>query len=102
MTEQTRYEKFVKDAHDDIDAFKADAHANEVYHFTRAVKGLQKLQHHMSCNTLINMFGDQLGKHLWEKFISQHNRNVLSWLSKLTDEYRFFILHELKYDKIFY
>ncbi len=100
MTDKTKYEQFYEDANVDLDKFKSDAHADGIYTFTNSTLLLQKLQHHMNHDMLVNRFGEQLGGHLWEKFVYHHNRNLLSWLSKLTAEYRFFIIYELKKGRI--
>lgn len=55
----------------------------------------------MSGYDLEDWFGEQLGKHLWEKFTMEHNRNVLSWFNKLTNEYRFFITTKLNTESRF-
>lgn len=45
---------------------------------------------------LIDIFGECLGEHLWDKLNRQHGGNVLSFLSRLTSEYRFSLIISLK------
>lgn len=96
MTLESQYEKFNKKFKADPDAFREALRNEAVYDFSTTVKALQKLQINISHANLTAMFGGQLGSHLWEKFVVGHHRNLLTWLQNLTDEYRFFILHELK------
>jgi hypothetical protein len=100
MTDKTRYEKFMEDANSDVERFKSDAHAEGIYKFTADIKLIEKLQYHINQRIVIDLFGKQLGEHLWDKFVEKHGRNLLSWLSKLTEEYRLFILYELKMGRI--
>lgn len=96
MDEQTPYTLFLNAFRNDREGHIDRMKGTGMFEFSAMVKKLQELQHHMSRDTCVGMFGQQLGEHLWEKFVVQHNRNMLSWLTKLTDEYRFFILYESK------
>ena len=82
----------------DPEAFREQQKSEKIFIFDKAVIRLQKLQNSMSGYDLEDWFGEQLGKHLWEKFVTEHNRNVLSWFNKLTNEYRFFITTKLNSD----
>ena len=81
--------------------FRANQQAEKIFIFDKAVIRLQKLQNSMSGYDLEDWFGEQLGKHLWDKFVTEHNRNVLSWFNKLTNEYRFFITTKLNTESRF-
>lgn len=99
--EKTPYNDFVNNAHLDMDAHHERMRNNGTFEFSDAVKIMEKLSLHMNGYTLVYLFGEQLGSHLWEKFID-NNRNLLSWLRTLTSEYRFFLLHEVKNNPYFY
>lgn len=44
-----------------------------------------------------------LGKHLMSKFVVTCNRNLLQFFSILSNEYRFFLLHQIKTnDQLYY
>lgn len=82
----------------DPEEFREQQKSEKIFIFDKAVIRLQKLQNSMSGWDLEDWFGEQLGKHLWEKFVTEHNRNILSWFNKLTNEYRFFITTKLNTD----
>lgn len=97
----TAYEMFMKSFQDNPEAFREKQKELDAFAFSRVVMSLQRLQHHLSGYIMVDWFGEQLGNHLWEKFVIQHNRNLLSWLSKITSEYRYFVLHHLMTDARF-
>lgn len=80
------------------EAFREQQKTDKIFMFDKAVIRLQKLQNNMSYWVLEEWFGEQLGKHLWDKFIEEHDRNLLIWFNKLTNEYRFFITTQLNSD----
>ena len=94
----TEFEKFKAEAEADIHAYRDKPSTKDTFSFSEYVKLLEQLQNKMSGHTLMHMFGDQLGMHLWEKFVVGHSRNLISWFNGLTSEYRFYILHQLKND----
>lgn len=102
VEEKTRYEAFAEKAHEDISSFKEKLSEDGTYEYMEQVLHLQKLSNKMSQGTLTYLFGDMLGEHLFRKFVIDHNRNLLPFLSSLSSNYRFFLLHELKNnDKLF-
>lgn len=82
----------------DPEGFREQQKSEKIFIFDKAVIRLQKLQNNMSGWDLEDWFGEQLGRHIWLKFVDEHNRNVLSWFNKLTNEYRFFIVTKLNTD----
>jgi hypothetical protein len=94
----SQFDKWKESFDRDPEAFREQQKSEKIFIFDKAVIRLQKLQNHMSGYDLEDWFGEQLGKHLWEKFAIEHNRNVLSWFNKLTNEYRFFITTKLNTD----
>lgn len=94
----TEYEKWKDWFEHNPERFREQQKEEKVFMLDKAVKSLQKLQNHMSGFMLEDWFGEQLGNHLWEKFVNEHNRNVLSWFNKLTNEYRFFIVTQINTD----
>lgn len=94
----SQFEKWKAEFERDPEAFREQQKSEKIFIFDKAVIRLQKLQNNMSQFWLVDWFGEQLGNHLWEKFIHEHNRNVLSWFNKLTNEYRFFITTKLNTD----
>jgi hypothetical protein len=99
---KTRFEIFREKAHEDMDAYQEKLMGDGTFAFVRQVLDLERLSHYMNQNMLEYLFGDLLGRHLAEKFDTGHNRNLLSFLSKLTSEHRFFILYELKNNKLLF
>lgn len=94
----TPFEKWKEEFESDPEVFRAQQREEKIFMFDKAVIRLQKLQNSMSCWDLEDWFGGQLGNHLWNKFINEHNRNILSWFNKLTNEYRFFITTKINND----
>jgi len=93
----TEFESFKAAAGEDMTAYREKESTKAAFELAKTAELLEQLQNKMSGHTLIHMFGEQLGLHLWEKFIGQ-GRNVLSWMNSLTKEYRFYILHQLRND----
>ena len=94
----TPFESWKASFEADPEAFRAQQREEKIFTFDKAVIRLQKLQNSMSGCDLEDWFGEQLGKHMWDKFVNEHNRNVLSWFNKLTNEYRFFITTKINTD----
>lgn len=94
--EKTRFELFAESARADLSAYRDKLKGDGAFEYINQVRELERLSSHLSGNMLTYLFGDQLGSHLAEKFVVQCNRNLLFFLPKLTSEYRFFILYELK------
>lgn len=104
MSTQTRYDQFMaayETARDNgtSDDLKASWRDHGVYSASELVKQLQKLENKLSGKMLVYLFGEQLGGHLWEKFTVQCGRSLLRFFTLLTDEYRFFIIVELKQNR---
>lgn len=97
----SEFEDWKREFERNPEAFRERQKEERIFLFDKAVIRLQKLQNSMSGWDLEDWFGEQLGKHLWEKFINEHNRNILSWFNKLTNEYRFFMTTKLNNDERF-
>lgn len=100
--EKSRFEKFSENAKEDIDAYKEKLVGDGTFSYVGQVMMLERLSHYMNRNMLVYLFGDLLGDHLAETFVHQCKENLLTFFSRLTSEYRFFILHELKNNKILF
>lgn len=98
----TEFEKFKASAEADMTAYREKPSTQAAFDLAKTTELLEQLQNKMSGYTLIHMFGEDLGSHLWGKFVSGHGRNVISWLNSLTKEYRFYILHQLRNDDYFF
>jgi hypothetical protein len=96
LQESTRYELFLASAKSDMTAYREKLKGDGSFAYVSQVTDLARLGNNMNYFMLVYLFGDILGNHLNEKFVIQHNRNLLSFLTELTSEYRFFILYELK------
>jgi hypothetical protein len=94
--EKNRYEQFCVDAKKDMDEYKNRLRGDGTFEYVNQVVELEKLSHKINSSMLVYLFGNELGEHLAKKFAYDCNRNLLSFLSGLTKEYRFYILHELK------
>jgi len=94
--EPSRFELFQSEAKADIGAYRERLKGDGTFNYVSQVLDLQKLSTNLSVRMFVYLFGEQLGGHLAEKFIGQCSRNLLYFLTQLTSEYRFYILHELK------
>ena len=93
---QTPYARFVINASLNPTEHRGMLREDDGLTFFKHVDMLQTLQNKMSGFLLIYLFGHELGEHLWTKYCTDHNRNMLSWLNNLTAEYRLFILYQVK------
>ncbi|MDU8350947.1 hypothetical protein RYA05_03445 [Pseudomonas syringae pv. actinidiae] len=100
--EKSRYEIFSQKAKEDINAYRDKLQSDGTFSFVSQVLELERLGNHMNTRMLEYLFGDLLGSHLADKFANQCRGNLLAFLSRLTSEYRFFILHELKNNKLLF
>jgi hypothetical protein len=100
--EKSRFEIFNEQAREDMDAYRKKLMGDGTFSYVSQVIELERLSYYLNQNLLKYLFGDLLGRHLAEKFANQCNRNLLVFLSKLTSEYRFFILYELKNNRILF
>lgn len=88
---ESKFDEFKKECMEDIDMMRDQLRGKGVYDYTRIITSLMKAQNKMCQSHLVMLFNKQLGEHLWEKFINS-DRNILRWLSNVSEEYRFFIL----------
>ena len=95
----TRFEEFKANAEADIDAHQDRLMADGTFRYVEQVGQLERLSINMNRHMLCYLFGEQLGSHLAEKFACECRGNLLYFLRQLTNEYRFFILYELKNNK---
>lgn len=100
--EITPYEDFRNKAYEDLDAHRDRMEDSGVFDFVRLSKSLIKFQNNVSYYTLVRMFGEQPGAHLWENFTQRYSRNSLNFLGNLEAETQFYILHQIKTNNIIY
>ena len=98
----TRYEEFKAHAHADMEAYNKELHGDGTWSYVEQVKQLESLANNMNGRMLIYLFGEHIGSHLGEKFHGECRGNLLYFLRQLTSEYRFFILYELKNNKVLF
>lgn len=94
--EKSRFDQFKEGFEKDRDGHMDRMQAVGMFEFAKQVKSLRKLQSNINTNMMVYLFGDHPGRHLAEKFAIECRGNMLYWFGTLTDEYRFFILYELK------
>ena len=93
---KSRCDIFKENAEADIDTYRDTLSGDGTFDYSKQVKELEKLSNKMSLRMMQYLFGEQLGSHLFDKYRNECSRNLLVFLSRLTTEYRFFLLHELK------
>ena len=94
--EPTRFELFISDTQHSLDEYRKRLSGDGTFDYASQVDALIQLSNQMNYPLLKYLFGEQLGLHLAERFIVECNRNLLEFLSRITSEYNFFILHVLK------
>lgn len=99
---KSRYEIFLEDAKQDMDAYRDRLRGDGTFEFCAQVKQLERLSTHLNTAMMVYLFGEHPGRHLAEKFAGQCGRNLLFFFSQLTAEYRMFILYELKHNKLIF
>lgn len=97
-----RFEQFIADAEDDMATYQKKVSGNGQFEYSQQVRDLIEFSNKASLRTLVYMFGEHLGNHLWMKWKSDCKGDLLYFLSKLTAEYSFFILYEIKTNKMLY
>jgi len=100
--EMTRFEWFTADAKRDIQAYREKLKGDGTFSYVNQVIQLETFGKKLNRNLFIYLFGERLGDHLNEKFVIESHRNLLAFLSSLTSEYQFFLLHELKNNESLY
>jgi len=99
----SRFEQFKEDAlalgHErHVDRMKG----NGSFEYTEQVIMLRELQNKLSLNLLVYLFGEDEGKILMNIFVLECERNLLNFFSRIRGEYRFYILHQMKTNEIFF
>lgn len=102
LSEPTRFEAFKAAAQVNIQAYNKELHGDGTWCYVEQVKQLESLSMNMNGRLLIYLFGEHIGTHLAEKFTQECRGNLLYFLRQLTSEYRFFILYELKNNKVLF
>lgn len=96
---KSRYENFVDDCksrlEDDIGAYRKSMSENGQFTFAKQVKELIRFAHNVKPSTMVYLFGEDLGKHYWDKLVNTYNRNVLSWVAYLDENAQFYFLYEI-------
>jgi hypothetical protein len=94
----TRYDEFYEKFDENPEKFKDKARGNGSFEYNTQVEELSKLSNKLNMSLFIYMFGDTLGEHLMYKF-HKNDRNLLSFFNGLDENYKFFMLWELKTNK---
>lgn len=98
----TRFEEFKATAQSNILSYNKRLTEAGVWDIKTATKYLQEFQNKLSYRLMVEMFGADLGPHLWDEFRGQHNGCALSWFSRLNEEFYIFVLHEIKTNRSLY
>lgn len=67
-------------------------------------KGIQKLidfSDKVTCKLLVYLYGEKLGNHLWDKYIS-YDRDIISWYLQLSIENKGLLASNLYYNEVMY
>lgn len=98
----SKYDQWLSDVKKDKETFEKaiqELKGNGQYEYSATIENLNELQNKLN-NALFNYWfsngeNDRYVKHIVNKFLEKH-RNLLSFLSSIDSEMRFFILLELK------
>lgn len=98
----TKFEDFAASFKRNPESFRAQMQESQTYDFVKQVKKMQKVQNNLSGFIMVDLFGEQLGMHLWEKFAIEANRNLLRFLNLLGTEEHFFLMHEINAGRTYF
>lgn len=90
----TEFETFVSRFKRNPETFREEMKRESTYDFAEVARKLQCAQNNLSGYIMVDLFGEQLGSHLFEKFVTQYNRNLLLFMNALGTEEHFFLMHQ--------
>lgn len=90
----TEFEKFVARFKNYPESFREEMKRESTYDFAQVARKLQTAQNNLSGYIMVELFGQRLGDHLFEKFVSQYSRNLLLFMNSLGTEEHFFLMHQ--------
>lgn len=99
---KSRFETFVEEFKKNPEKYQKELSADGSFQYSEQVESLIEFSNKVNYNLFVYFFGKQLGEHLTIKLIEEHNRNLLSFFSKIDSQYRFFILYEIKNNQNLY
>ena len=102
MITKTPCELFIERFESDPETFKQDLSDDGSFYYGKQVEALIEFSNKVNENIFIKLYGEDLGKHLMSKFVLTCNRNLLQFFSMLSNEYRFFLLHQIKTNEQLY
>ncbi len=91
----SRFDEFKESALNDTKAYREKLQGNGSFEYKEQVAQLMNLSIHININLLVYLFGPQTGARLAEIYV-KYDRNLLTFLAKISPDYRMFILYELK------
>ena len=98
----SEYDKFKEEINRDRDRYIKFYEENELRSYFSQIDELMKLQNHLSLRVCVKLFDEQLGTHLFEKFVENSDRNILHFLNSLDSEYKCFLLLQLKTNQLLF
>lgn len=96
---ESRYDQFIIDAKNDIEHYRKKLSGDGSFDYIDQIDSLVIFEKKVSRNLMVYLFEEQMGEHLWVKFVIASERNLLKFMASLTEEYKVFILHEIKNNK---
>ena len=102
MTDKTAFDVFFEKFTDHPEDFRSDLLGDGTFEYGGQVTALIEFSNKVNENIFVKLFGQELGVHLMHKFVINSNRNLLQFFAGLSNEYRFFILHQIKTNKELY
>lgn len=94
--EETPFDVFKKDAEKDIKAYHQRVKDNGVSSFIQDVNLIIRFSQDATPHTMINLFGEDLGMHLWGKLVNHYDRDMLNFIMSLSSEYKVYFLYSIK------
>lgn len=102
MSSMTNFEEFIEIANKNPEEYRKKLTGNGSFDYAEQINQLQELSNKLSYKLMVHWFGEQIGEHLFVKFVNDSDRNILKFFSALDYDYKFFILYELKTVKSLY
>lgn len=95
--EETRlFNEFITTAQEDPESYREMMRENGTGNLLKDINKLSDFSLKLAPMTMLNIFGDHLGYHMWEKFVVEANRDILRFIPMLSESYRVYFIYRVQ------